>query len=63
MDISAVVYQVVDQERHVFAYSNAGFSTREQRCHNNEQKSLDLVWSIRKYMPYLEERSNNKSLT
>ncbi|KAH0817450.1 hypothetical protein GEV33_005341 [Tenebrio molitor] len=48
MDILAVVYRVVDQERHFFAYANAGFSTREQRCHNNEQKSLDLVWSIRK---------------
>ncbi|CAH1366663.1 unnamed protein product [Tenebrio molitor] len=68
MDMAAVVYQVVDQQRHVFAHANAGFSARDQRCHNNEQKCLDLIWGIQKYLPYLEDRlflmrSNNKALT
>jgi hypothetical protein len=53
---------------HVFAHANAFFSTSEQRCLNNGQKCLDLVWDIRKHMLYLEDRlflmrSNNKSLT
>ncbi|KAH0811459.1 hypothetical protein GEV33_011331 [Tenebrio molitor] len=53
---------------HVFAHANAFFSTSEQRCLNNGQKCLDLIWDIRKHMLYLEDRlflmrSNNKSLT
>jgi hypothetical protein len=63
MAIGAMVYQEVDQARHVYGVANAGFSARDERCLNNEQKCPYLVWGIREYIPYLEERYNNKSLT
>jgi hypothetical protein len=62
MDIAAMVYLEVDQARHVFAHANAGFSARDETCLNNEQKCPYLVWGIRNYIPYLEERYNNKFL-
>jgi hypothetical protein len=43
MDISAVVYQVVDQERHVFAYANAGFSAPENKGATTTNKN-PYIW-------------------
>jgi hypothetical protein len=66
--MAAVLYQEVDQQRHVIAYASSRFNATEQKYHSNEQECLALVWGIRKYRPYLEDRrflvrTDNKALT
>ena len=55
-------------ERRIISYASAKFSPTEARYHCNEQECLAVVWAIKKYRPYLEDRpfilrTDSKTLT
>lgn len=66
---SAVLYQEGPaQERHVVSYASVRFNKTEQKYHINEQECLAVVWAIKRYRPYLEDkpftlRTDSKALT
>jgi predicted aspartyl protease len=65
--MAAVLYQEDGANRRVISYSSARFNKTERRYHSNEQKCLAVVWAIRRYRPYLEDkqfilRTDNKAL-
>ena len=43
-------------KRRIISYASAKFSPTEARYHCNEQESLAVIWAIKKYRPYLEDR-------
>jgi hypothetical protein len=66
--LGAVLYQEADGNRQVVAYASAKLSPAEQRYHSNEQECLAIVWAIKRYRPYLEDRpfllrTDSKALT
>lgn len=67
--LGAVLYQsAADGRRRVIAYGSAKLSPAEQKYHSNEQECLAIVWAIRRYRHYLEDRpftlrTDNRSLT
>jgi transposase InsO family protein len=65
--MAAVLYQEDGANRRVISYSSARFNKTERRYHSNEQECLAVVWAIRRYRPYLEDkqfilRTDNKAL-
>lgn len=55
--MAAVLYQErEDGGRNVIAYASARFSGPERRYHINEQECLAIVWGIRRFRGYLEDR-------
>lgn len=69
LGIGAVLYQEDDSgKRHIISYASAKFSPTESRYHCNEQECLAIIWAIKKYHPYLEDRpfivrTDSKTLT
>lgn len=65
----AVLYQTTPEgDKNIISYASAKFSPTESRYHSNEQECLVVVWAIKKYRPYLEDRpfklrTDNKRLT
>jgi hypothetical protein len=65
--MAAALYQEDGADRRVISYSSASFNPTERRYHSNEQECLAVVWAIRRYRPYLEDkqftlRTDNKAL-
>lgn len=65
---AAVLYQEENGQRNIINYASLRFNPTEQRYHINEQECLAVVWGIRKYRPYLEDRpftlrTDSKTLT
>lgn len=54
--IAAVLYQQTETERRVISYASARLSPAETRYHINEQECLAVVWAIKRYRPYLEDK-------
>lgn len=52
--IAAVLYQ--EPGRKIIAFASAKLSPTEQRYHANEQECLAVVWAMRFFRPYLEDR-------
>ncbi|CAB0033479.1 unnamed protein product [Trichogramma brassicae] len=42
--------------RRIIAYASAKFSVTEEKYHCNEQECLAVVWAIKRFRPYLEDR-------
>jgi hypothetical protein len=64
--MAAALYQEDGADRRVISYSSASFNPTERRYHSNEQECLAVVWAIRRYRPYLEDkqftlRTDNKA--
>ncbi|KAK9700892.1 RNase H-like domain found in reverse transcriptase [Popillia japonica] len=53
---AAVLYQEEEGHRRIVSYSSLRFNKTEQRYHINEQECLAVIWAIRRYRPYLEDR-------
>ena len=43
-------------QRRIISYSSAKFTLAESRYHCNEQECLTVIWAIKRYRPYLEDR-------
>jgi transposase InsO family protein len=66
--MAAVLYQEDGGRRRIISYSSARFNPTEMKYHSNEQECLAVVWAIRRYRPYIEDkpfllRTDNKALT
>jgi hypothetical protein len=66
--MAAVLYQEDGGRRRIISYSSARFNPTEMKYHSNEQECLAVVWAIRRYRPYIEDkpfllRADNKALT
>lgn len=53
---AAVLYQLDENKRRIISYASLRFNATEQKYHINEQECLAMIWAIRKYRPYLEDR-------
>ncbi|KAK9730862.1 RNase H-like domain found in reverse transcriptase [Popillia japonica] len=53
---AAVLYQEEEGHRRIVSYSSLRFNKTEQRYHINEQECVAVIWAIRRYRPYLEDR-------
>ncbi|KAK9686724.1 RNase H-like domain found in reverse transcriptase [Popillia japonica] len=53
---AAVLYQEEEGQRRNVSYSSLRFNKTEQRYHINEQECLAVIWAIKRYRPYLEDR-------
>lgn len=66
--IAAVLYQHgSDGARKIISYASARLTEAERRYHINEQECLAIVWAVKRYRPYLEDRpftlrTDNRSL-
>lgn len=65
---SAVLYQGDETSRAVISYASLRFREAEQRYHINEQECLAIVWAVKRYRPYLEDkpfvlRTDSRALT
>ncbi|KAJ3666060.1 hypothetical protein Zmor_001515 [Zophobas morio] len=65
--IAAVLYQEDGKRRLVVSYASAKLNQTQRRYHVNEQECLAIVWAVRKYRAYLEDReftlrTDNKAL-
>lgn len=56
--MAAVLFQEVPEsnEKRIISYASAKFNQTEKRLHINEQECLAVVWGIKMYRPYLEDR-------
>ena len=55
--MGAVLYQEKNQdERSIIAYTSAKFSSTEKRYHINEKECLAIIWALKRFRPYLENR-------
>jgi hypothetical protein len=55
--VGAVLYQETDDgSRRIISYASARFSPAEQRYHANEQECLAVIWGIKKFCRYLEDK-------
>lgn len=55
MALGAVLSQRADKEN-VISYASRKFSPAEQRYHVSEQELLAIVWSVKKFRPFLINR-------
>ena len=67
--MGAVLYQLTPEgNRSIISYASAKFTPTEAKYHSNEQECLAVVWALKKYRPYIEDRplkrrTDNKGLT
>lgn len=66
--VAAVLLQEYDNRRHIIAYASARLNRTERRYHVNEQECLAVIWAVKKYRTYLEDRrfilrTDSKALT
>ena len=55
--MGAVLFQErADGGRNIVAYSSAKFDRAEAKYDYNEQECLAIIWAIKLYRPYLEDR-------
>jgi hypothetical protein len=67
LGVAAVLYQERNGLRNIISYSSARLNDAQRRYHINEQECLAVVFAIKKYRPYLEDkpfllRTDNKCL-
>jgi hypothetical protein len=67
LGVAAVLYQERNGLRNIISYSSARLNDAQRRYHINEQECLAVVFAIKKYRPYLEDkpfllRADNKCL-
>ena len=65
---AVLMQQTPEGERKIVSFASAKFSETESRYHCNEQECLAIIWAIRRYRPYLEDRrfvlrTDSKTLT
>ena len=65
---AVLMQQEANGHRRIIAYASAKFSATEARYHCNEQECLAIIWAIKRYRPYLEDkhftlRTDSKTLT
>lgn len=66
--IAAVLYQMNQDRRQIISYASAHLNPTQQRYHINEQECLAIVWGVKRYRQYLEDKpftliTDNKALT
>lgn len=66
--VAAVLYQKVNGERRVISYASAALDETQKKYHANELECFAIVWAVKKYRPYLEDRrftlrTDNRALT
>jgi hypothetical protein len=67
LGVAAVLYEERNGLRNIISYSSARLNDAQHRYHINEQECLAVVFAIKKYRPYLEDkpfllRTDNKCL-
>lgn len=67
LDIAAVLYQEDNGNRRVVTYISAKLNKTQQKYRVNDQECLAIVWAVRRFRPYLEDRkftlrTDNKAL-
>ncbi|CAH0563176.1 unnamed protein product, partial [Brassicogethes aeneus] len=66
--MGAVLMQLDGEEKkHIIHYSSAKYHQNEKNYHVNEKECLAMVWAIKRYRPYLEDKvfilkTNNRAL-
>jgi hypothetical protein len=65
--IAAVLFQDHADQRRIVSYASARLNETQRRYHVNEQECLAIVWAVKRYRPYLEEKpfvlkTDNKAL-
>ncbi|KAK9694519.1 RNase H-like domain found in reverse transcriptase [Popillia japonica] len=65
---AAIVYQEIQDQRCIISYASVRFNKAERKYHINEQECLAVIWAIKRYRPYLEDRpftlrTDSKALT
>lgn len=66
--MAALLYQQQGEQKHIIAHASAKFSKTTQKYHINEQECLAIVWAIKMFRGYLEDkpftvRTDSKALT
>uniref|UniRef100_A0A1Y1LYJ6 RNA-directed DNA polymerase n=1 Tax=Photinus pyralis TaxID=7054 RepID=A0A1Y1LYJ6_PHOPY len=55
--IAAVLYQEPrPNQRNIISYASAKLNGAQSKYHVNEQECLAVVWAVKRYQPYLEDR-------
>lgn len=54
--ISGTLYQEENGERFIIANASSKLSAAERNYHINEKECLAIVWAIKKFYPYLDDR-------
>lgn len=66
--MGAVLYQLRDDgSQNIISYASARFSKTERKYHINEKECLAIVWAVKRFRAYLEDkkftlRTDNRSL-
>ncbi|KAK9710011.1 RNase H-like domain found in reverse transcriptase [Popillia japonica] len=53
---AGVLFQKEEGQRRIVSYSSLRFNKTEQRYHIKQQECLAVIWAIKRYHPYLEDR-------
>jgi transposase InsO family protein len=56
LGVAAVLYQERNGLRNIISFSSARLNDAQRRYHINEQECLAVVFAIKKYRPYLEDK-------
>jgi hypothetical protein len=67
LGVAAVLYQEEEGQRKIISYASARLNDAQRRYHINEQECLAVVFAVKRYRPYLEDkpfllRTDNKCL-
>jgi hypothetical protein len=67
LGVAAVLYQEEEGQRKIISYASARLNDAQRRYHINEQECLTVVFAVKRYRPYLEDkpfllRTDNKCL-
>ncbi|KAK9702258.1 RNase H-like domain found in reverse transcriptase [Popillia japonica] len=54
--LAAVLFQEHPTGRRIITYASSRFNATERRYHINEQECLAVIWAIKRFRPYLEDR-------
>ena len=53
---AVLMQQTPEGQRKIISFASAKFKDTEARYHCNEQECLVIIWAIKRYRPYLEDR-------
>jgi hypothetical protein len=56
LGVAAVLYQEEDGQRKIISYASARLNDAQRRYHINEQECLAVVFAVKRYRPYLEDK-------
>ena len=65
--IGAVLYQEVDTNRRIVGFASKRLNPTQEKYHANEPECLAVIWGMKHFRPYLEDRpftlrTDNRSL-